>query len=696
MGKQLAAVSEWRGREPALIHPEVPVDLAEGDPEGNWLPYWPSYLEIPPSARGTYLRWLAGGRRDPNIPIGYVFLYFYGIERRVLVDARISSAARVEIEALLVEVERLLELYGTDDSFRRYASAFLSFVRCSETSVQIEDLKPILELSGWGWEMPLAVRLAVGKLVAEDRPIPTLWALSWLVTSGQARLRTPARRCWEEFREMFQVLYSRRFPEGGMKVRPNNTPLEVGYRPASPSFGQALRRSLPEARDVTRLTSPLRKLQEIADEVMNGLDAYSRWIGRTEDRTSPAAWALLPREIAWHHESPEARELVSWMAGKLGCAGQAFIPTAELVVHWPTKKEGKLTKREAAQLTTFFARFGYGLEPDVRWGGANLARSDEAVVFRLPGIGVEEEAPHAEPEYAAATVLLHLAVALSAADGEVSESEERHLLEHLERALELSPARKARLEAHLTWLLRDPPGLAGIKKRVEPFTSDQKQDLARFLLTVAGADGHISVEELKLLRKVYPLLGLEPDEVYSDVHALSTGESLETDQPVTVRPGEPRSGFAIPRPEPKGTVPSQGVDLDMDKVQAKREESRRSQEILVGVFADQEEDSGRESVQTAEIPSGHPGEIQEDTHEETQKEMVAGLDVAHARLLRRLSEAPRWDRIEIERLCAELDLLPDGALEEINEAAFEVCGDPLLEGADSVELDQEVLKELLP
>ena len=70
--------------------------------------YWPSYSDIDPGCRATYLEWLANGRRDPDIDIGYVFLFFYGLERRVFFDAQHSSTARSEIPKLLNEVEELL------------------------------------------------------------------------------------------------------------------------------------------------------------------------------------------------------------------------------------------------------------------------------------------------------------------------------------------------------------------------------------------------------------------------------------------------------------------------------------------------------------------------------------------------------------------------------------------------------------
>ena len=50
------------------------------------LGYWPTYISLSPQARGAYLDWLFGERSDPETPIGYVFIYFYGLERRVLID----------------------------------------------------------------------------------------------------------------------------------------------------------------------------------------------------------------------------------------------------------------------------------------------------------------------------------------------------------------------------------------------------------------------------------------------------------------------------------------------------------------------------------------------------------------------------------------------------------------------------------
>jgi hypothetical protein len=126
-GSGLAA-EKGRMPEPALIDPRLPVDARAPDYAGTKMGYWPPYASIPSECRAAYLHWLLDGRRAPSAYIGYVFLYFYGLERRLLVDSLSSPTARAEHPALVREVGRLLSIYRANGSFRGYASDLLRFV----------------------------------------------------------------------------------------------------------------------------------------------------------------------------------------------------------------------------------------------------------------------------------------------------------------------------------------------------------------------------------------------------------------------------------------------------------------------------------------------------------------------------------------------------------------------------------------
>ncbi|MFC0623180.1 TerB N-terminal domain-containing protein [Kribbella deserti] len=69
-----------------------------------------------PEARATYLQWLGSGRNDPSAYVGYVLLFFYGIERRVLIGMANDPMLRCELPLLRAEVQRLHSIYHQPDA----------------------------------------------------------------------------------------------------------------------------------------------------------------------------------------------------------------------------------------------------------------------------------------------------------------------------------------------------------------------------------------------------------------------------------------------------------------------------------------------------------------------------------------------------------------------------------------------------
>ncbi|HBM9250403.1 TPA: TerB N-terminal domain-containing protein [Escherichia coli] len=78
--------------------------------EDSSLGYWPSYSSLSPEARGAYLSWLTSDRCDTSCPIGYVFIYLYGLERRALVDSRDSNISDDEFYSFFLSVVRSIAL----------------------------------------------------------------------------------------------------------------------------------------------------------------------------------------------------------------------------------------------------------------------------------------------------------------------------------------------------------------------------------------------------------------------------------------------------------------------------------------------------------------------------------------------------------------------------------------------------------
>ena len=671
VGSGLRGVSRYMTIEPALIDPTLPVEDDYPDVDGQYMGYWPSYSEIPSDSRAAYLDWLAAGR-PAGAYIGYVFLFFYGIERRVLIDLDRSILGGDEAGELIAEVERLLALYDDNNSFTGYAGEFLSVVNCLRSNLDPASVEPPRDRRGW--ELPLELKLGLGSFVAAGDPVPAPWALSWLRLHPEISLRTPAMRCEAEFDELFQLRYQQRHGTG-IGIRRNKTTVSHAYQPASASFGSQITIRADGIPDVSRLKRPVRQLQEIAEEATQDLDSFSRWVGKHKERESLGAIAQLPKELARKRQTEDLVDLKGRIEATLKDSDIASLPVEDLVTGFPNQRAGSFTSKEATSFAQLLESQGIGVTPDIRFSNVNLMKHQYAAVFRL-------DMDDAEPSdgYQAATVLLQLGAAVSAADGTISLDEERALEAHLEDALHLSGADRTRLRAYLQWLLVEPPTLNRMKSRLAALEDSDRQLLARFVITIAGADGHVSSDEIKVLNRIYKLLGLDTDQLHSDIHEMA---SAPPTRPVTVLQLDEPTGHRIPAPPDTDTA--EVVELDREKIVAIMKDTRQVTEILTEIF---EEPTPPEPLEE---------EVDEDDVADAAAADIAGglLDPAHAELVQFLASRPRWPRSEFDAVSNKLGLLPSGAIETINDAAFEQCDEPLIEGDDPLDMNEYALKELL-
>ncbi|MFC7761753.1 TerB N-terminal domain-containing protein [Catellatospora bangladeshensis] len=687
--------------EPALIDPSLRIDLKNPDHEGRGLDYWPAYEDLSPRARAAYLSWLADGRRSPQAPIGYVFLYFYGLERRVLVDLSHDANAFQDLPAIEAEVTRLLSVYGRSDSFRSYASGFLDLIRAMRLGSTPGSLpKRPPALSDDHWSVPLMLRLGLGSFAASGTPVPTDWARAWAWYHPSIYPRTPQTRCAEEFEKLFELRYTQRFNEG-IRLRPGKSRVRLSYHPASAGIDS---QDIPlrDFPDVFEQAAPTRMLTDLVDSVTGELDAYSRWLGRNpQGRGSLAAMALLPAELADNRSSTVAA-LQQWAETHLGGRRVAVVNGAELIAFWPGTDQARLPKADFVALAQLLSRLGFGIEPDIRFGGPALAQT--AVLFRDEG----ETSRTAGPAYTAAATLLLLAVAVSAADGEVSVEEQEHLLSHLKHALELNRSEQVRLEAHLHWLIVSGVKLAGVKKRVEALAPDRLVEIGDFLVTVAAADGVISPEEVATLSKIYGLLGLDPATVFGKLHHAasrppSANRPTPAIGPVVVRPASQAPiEYAIPVIPPSSSnqlatatrrpasasvpPPSDAFTLDSEAIAVKLHETATVSALLSSIFTD--DDVMVNTSPTTWVTSADPNASSE------QADRIAGLDSGHGALLRDLASKPSWTRAGFEDLAARHGLMPDGAIDVLNEAAYEKAGEPVIEDDGDLQINQYAFGEM--
>jgi uncharacterized tellurite resistance protein B-like protein len=665
MGDGLHGADRTYISEPALVDPSLAVGTGDAIDPG----YWPAYETLSPAHRGAYLDWLAGPRLRRQVDQTQLFLYFYGLERRLLADPRSDDAARAERGILIRELERLKEEGGEDEehgSFAPYLDALLDFLAAEDLLAGTRKVEPPTEPCRW--EVPLTLRMMIGELAAARLRLPAELAESLTLSNPEVYLRTPAKRCPEEFARLFSIRYRERFGEG--LTLPEGAPLRLSYRTASQGLDEAGRRtSVPDVCSSAQLVEPLRELgRDCSDE----LAPYSRWLGRHSGYSGFKGTALLPAPLLAQSDDPAVVSLRDLITTGTTDDEPRVIEANDLIDLWEPGAD-KLGKKDAVLLSQLLEKMECGIEPDPRFGSPNLKRGMPAVLFPL-GAG-DPRAP--SPAYAAAGLLLHLMAAVARADGTVSGEEEALLETHILAVDELYPGEQARLRAHAKWLTRSELRLPNLGKDGSNLSDTERQAIATSVVALAAADGEIDPGEVKTLQKIFKLLGLDPESVYSELHAASAG-----DGPVVVRRGAPgEAGEAI---SPRGSRKVRR-GLDRAAIETKIEETAAVSTLLSGIFSEAEEDKAPEDSVTAP-PIEEP--IPQDVG-------VPSLPAAERAFAAALAERESWSREQAEDLAARHEVMIDGALETVNEAAFELCGAPFSEGDQPIEIDSDVAKEIL-
>lgn len=647
-------VAPNRDVDPCLIDPTKKLS-ASADFTLRQTDYWPGYSTISPAARRAYLQWLADGRRHPDADIGYVFLFFYGLERRVLIDGRNDVAAQRDFPLIAQELRRLLGLYGASKSFRFYAGALLNWVELARPPPRLYA-NPVPEFPA-AFEVPFYIRVALGQASVDRSPIPAPLALAWIKSEPSTRLRTAAKRCAPEFDRLFERKYLGTFG-AGLVVAANRTKLKFYYRPASAGLlgGGDFSAVFGELPDVTAVTSPITKLQAVVDETTAEIEPYSRLVGRQPTAASSLdGLALLPGTLWPEPALASLRTIRARMKD-----GLVRMPCSEFLGYFSAK-----VMPPRARFTGFARALesqGLGIEPDVLGRARAPKLAESIVVFEmLPSeLALTRSAP-----FLVAELTLQLASAVATTDGSFGHEEVRYLRNQIGSWHHLLPNQQRRLLAQLAILEVEPESTTGMKKRLDPLDQATRETIASIIVNLAQSDGHVSPEEVRTLEKAYRLLGVDAKRLFSDLH----GAASRSD-------GQP----------PRATPPmNTGIKLDQDRIARLQNDTNRVSAMLADIFAE------------PELPEVAPEQVDREAGEEREEpptDSILGLDGPSSAFARMVLSRPRWTRADLQDVAIDMELMLDGALERINEASFEKFDLALTEGDDPVEVNAEVVEKL--
>jgi tellurite resistance protein len=651
-GGKLSSLDGY-GTEASLVDDSLKVENKPSSFEDESLGYWPKFISLTPKGRGAFLSWLSSNRSDPETPMGYVFIYFYGLERRITVDSIKQQMDDAEFKSLFEEILRLKGIYGSSRSFSNYSTRLLEIMCLLRPDVVSH---PELEKTPQRDSLLFKHRLAT--TVSEEKPVPAELALAWIRFCPDYNLKKPARRCIYEFSQMFIRLYTKKY-EDGIVVKPNKTRLKIEYHPASSSL-RGISFPQQDLPDPSNLKGPVNKLIAIADECTTQLDAYSRYLAKQDtSRTDIEAVLLLPDDLSDLGATLGLGKFKKWADDAI-LTKKGLVNVEEFWTYTKSALPIKINKKEAELIQNLAQKAGYGIAPDTRYHHTKASADGKLVLFP------EGHGKYFEPSkaFSETGMALRLGAMVAVIDSHVDQAELNLLTQLIDHDTNLSPTEKRSLHAYLVWRLNTPSNTTGLKARIKLLGKAEKAAVSRILVGVAMADGKIDPAEIKQLEKLYTLLGLDKALVMGDIHGMSSSK-------VGLRPSSSQSETISPA--------STSFQLDESILAIHESETEDVQSMLGAIFVEEE-------------PAGESDDSATDS---TAVEEETGIDKQHYALFESLIRKDKWTREEVEALCRDSGLMVSGALETINDWSFDKVDAAVFEeDGDAIYVEQEIVEEI--
>jgi hypothetical protein len=662
------------GIDASTVVTSLPVGNAE---HAAPLPYWPSYFEASPHQRARYLDWLAGGRADNEIEIGYPFLAYYGFERRALLD-------KADRDVIATEVRRLvLAREGGDGSFGAYGKSLLALLTLGRID-EIDDREVDEFVGQFAGTSADALAVLLAWYSQRARPLTALHAAVVAASMDGAARGVVAERAAMELTELFAIRYRDRYGDGLVPIGAK-TSTRLEYQPASATLVRSGVRTSATLAHVLGRPAQFKPLVDIWNSCVEDLRKLSASRRKTGAATLTAdSWAALPHELRRETDHPDKARWEDAVSKAPVVGGFHLVTAATLKRLGDCEESEKITPAQLRRLGETASSLGLVLEPEPRLCSRAVLDDAEFALWR----STDTTCPDKDI-YQAAAGLLSVGLSLALSDGAATQEELKVVTQLVNEIVPVDEGLKHRLEALRTVLLRQPDRLTGAARKLQSTrTAAERSKIGRVLVLVAAADGLLGVEEHKALRGVYRALGLSATDL--DATLVECDLRLSSDAPVLVDAGSTReAGERIPRPpEARASTPS-GVTLDHAAIASIMAETREVASMLASVLGgdDDEEEKAQPTravqretrLPVAELPPG-------------LESVAAALDPRYHPALTELVKKTAWKATEVRDLGVRLKLMPGGIMEAINSWSDEHLGDYLIEEQGDWHIRVEILK----
>lgn len=649
--------SQYRVETPACIPNKLSIGREVYEEKGT-LGYWPSYSEITPNQRANYLNWMQKGRRTELNDVGYIFIFFYGLEYRLLIQKK-------DKEIILKETRRLLDLYGhLSGSLTGYFGNFIFFntIKDNINNLSLDTIKSFETIASL--EKYNAVKLAWFYL--KNIPLTAEEAISVVKDNNESNSKSiVVKRIPELLEKLFIHKYNQKYPEG-MLLKVAKRDFDFNYHSAS----SGLYNEYIKMPNVLGINSQFSYCVKIWNESIEELKKASTVFYKGNSIDSMAVYSELPEQLKEIRQHPLTKEVSNLIESAENMEIYKIIGISDMAkILEMDNSVDKLTLNQSKEISILCKDFGYLVEPDANITNKVYKVDDKIALFKVNG-------PESLSSYNIYSLILELGVAVANADGNIDKKEIDHIMNLLEDNFALSSHEKIRINALKNVLVRQTPSINGLGKRLKSSLDENKiKTVAEFVVGISAIDGNIDKTEIKAMKTLFKAMELETN----FLEELITKFQPSRNMPIEI--------ISKSRNEDLGeTIPSlievpENIQLDHDKIQAILFNTKEIAGILNEIFEEEEVEKPIEKPAVAGLPLINV--------------KFDGLDSRYHELLNEILGKKEWEFKHFEELAKKYNQMPAGTLDVINEWADDMLGDFLIidEGQNLI-VNTELIEEM--
>lgn len=629
-----------------------------GTPDGerSKLNYWPSYQNLTDNQRAKYLEWLASGRNSELEEVGYIFIFFYGLERRYFKDKK-------DKEIILNEVQRLLAKYGElSGSLRSYLGNFLiyGYLEKGIDNISLENLNLLEKLV---FENTfLSIKLAY--LYQNNLPLDPKTAFNISKSLDISNKNSVViKRTSKLIEDLFFKKYLCKYEENFM-LKLSKRKEVIYYRTATSDFQVNNSFEIP---NILGISSQFKNLGLLFNECVEDLRGVSSLIAKGIPEDDPRYFSVLPEILKDSKEHPLKNQFMKIINESENKEIYNFIKISSLLNLINIEPREKLTLTQSKSIVQLCRDLGYKIEPDPFITGNSYSQTNEVAIFKATNF--EENFIN----YNLSKLILEIGIVISNSDGVIEQNEIDYLTSFI-KTFNSSEDEILRINALKYLYISNPPNLNGLGKKIkEKLNKDQIQIISEFIVSLSTIDGELHKKEEKILKTLFKAMGVE----MSELEALLEKFKERYEEPVEVLVGSNLKGEII-----EEEVVKQGIILDKNIIKKTLANTKEISAILGSIFDEDQDVENNEIIDNAKKVT-----ILTKDSEETNQ-----LDSRYKNIFNEIILKSEWSRIEFETLVKKYNFMPSAIIEILNEWSDEVLDDFLIEeNEDKIIIDLQLL-----